>query len=215
MELHFFAKMQLTQTIQYMYIICKITKATKAHSLLIERKGKNTIMLGFLLVCSEIWINSINTHIIILIIEALDWCKYCFNAIPYSGKFSRITGYLRNIISECLVFVDKDRAIAPIRENIILEILYLAHSRKFSPTIRYVLLTEWPVSESSVIPPPRNPSGDVSVRIITILVSCYSIVSMLVVSTLFTVCVDCTLLYTVAAAGVECVLFENSSLDST
>ena len=49
-------------------------------------------------------------------------------------NFSRITGYSRNIIHEFLVFVDKDRAIVLIRENIIREILYLKHSRKFSPT---------------------------------------------------------------------------------
>ena len=38
-----------------------------------------------------------------------------------------------NIFHECLVFVDKDRVIALIREIIIREMLYLAHSRKISP----------------------------------------------------------------------------------
>ena len=49
--------------------------------------------------------------------------------LPYSGKvsrISRITGYLRKYV---LFFVDKDRAIAPNRENIFREMLYLTHSR--------------------------------------------------------------------------------------
>ena len=64
--------------------------------------------------------------------------------IPYSGKFSRekiFTNFennrlFANILSaNALFFVDKDRAIALIRENIIHEMLYVAHSRKF-PAIR-------------------------------------------------------------------------------
>ena len=42
--------------------------------------------------------------------------------ILYSGKVSREK-----------IFADKDRSIALIRENIIREILYLAHSQKVSP----------------------------------------------------------------------------------
>ena len=40
------------------------------------------------------------------------------------------------IIRECLVFAEKDRAIALIRENIIHQKLYLVHPRNFSPTIQ-------------------------------------------------------------------------------
>ena len=43
-------------------------------------------------------------------------------------NFRDLQAIRENIIRECLVFVDKDRAIALIRE-----MLYLAHSRKFSP----------------------------------------------------------------------------------
>ena len=66
----------------------------------------------------------------------------CSN-IPYSGKVSRekifanFANYRQfaKIFSANVLFsVDKDRAIALIRENIIREMLYLAHSRKFSPT---------------------------------------------------------------------------------
>ena len=62
--------------------------------------------------------------------------------VPYSGKFSRekIFANLANyrlfakiLSTNDLFSVDKDRAIALIRENIIREMLYLAHSRKFSP----------------------------------------------------------------------------------
>ena len=48
--------------------------------------------------------------------------------------FCELLAIRENIICKCLVFVDKDRAIVLIRENIICEMLYLAHSRTFSPT---------------------------------------------------------------------------------
>ena len=60
--------------------------------------------------------------------------------IPYSGKVSRekifanFANYrlFAKILSANVLFsVDEDRAIALIRENIIREMLYLAHSRKF------------------------------------------------------------------------------------
>ena len=61
------------------------------------------------------------------------------------SRVSRITGYYRllqaireNIIRECPVFVDKNRAIALIRENIISEMLRIREkfvSRNF-PAIR-------------------------------------------------------------------------------
>ena len=58
--------------------------------------------------------------------------------IPYSGKFSRekifANRLFAKILSANVLFsVDKDRAIALIRENIIREMLYLAHSRNFLP----------------------------------------------------------------------------------
>ena len=40
---------------------------------------------------------------------------------------------MKILSANVLFFVDKDRAIALIRENIIREMLYLAHSRKVSP----------------------------------------------------------------------------------
>ena len=53
----------------------------------------------------------------------------------FRGKYFRKFQAIReNIIQECLVYVDKDRAIALIRKNIIREMLYLVHSRKFSPS---------------------------------------------------------------------------------
>ena len=60
---------------------------------------------------------------------------HCKQEIPYSGKheFCELQAIRENIIHECFVFVDKDRTIALIRENIIREMLYLVHSRKFSP----------------------------------------------------------------------------------
>ena len=60
----------------------------------------------------------------------------------YSGKFSRekIFANFANcwlfakiLSANVLFFVDTDRAIALIRENIIREMLYLARSRKFFP----------------------------------------------------------------------------------
>ena len=51
-----------------------------------------------------------------------------------AGNFREELQAIREIIiiCECLVFVDKDRAIALIRKkNIIREMLYLVHSRKF------------------------------------------------------------------------------------
>ena len=50
-----------------------------------------------------------------------------------AGNFRELQAIRENIICECLVFVDKDRAIALTRKKIIREMLYLAHSRKFSP----------------------------------------------------------------------------------
>ena len=47
--------------------------------------------------------------------------------------FCELQAICENIIRECLAFVDKDRAIVLIREKIIREMLYLVHSRKFSP----------------------------------------------------------------------------------
>ena len=49
----------------------------------------------------------------------------------YFCEFRELQAIRESIIHECLVFVDKDRAIALIRENIIRKMLYLAHSRKF------------------------------------------------------------------------------------
>ena len=50
--------------------------------------------------------------------------------------------FWENFIHECLIIVDKDRAIALIRVNIIRKILHLARSRNFLlrkfPVIRYV-----------------------------------------------------------------------------
>ena len=70
--------------------------------------------------------------------------------IPYSGKFSRekifanfanYRLFAKVLSANVLLYVDKDRAIVLIRENIIREMLYLAHSRKFSPAkiSRYTL----------------------------------------------------------------------------
>ena len=62
--------------------------------------------------------------------------------LPYSGKFSRekffanfanYRLFAKILSANVLFFVDKDRAIAMIRENIIREMLYFVHSRKFSP----------------------------------------------------------------------------------
>ena len=68
------------------------------------------------------------------------------SVLSYSGKFcgrkflriSRITSYSRKYYQQMSCFVDKNRAIALIHENIIHEMLSLMHSRKFSPTIRYL-----------------------------------------------------------------------------
>ena len=76
----------------------------------------------------------------------LYYCILTVCKIPYSGKFSRekiFTNFAnyrlfaKILSANVLFFVDKDRAIALIRENIIREMLYLAHSRKFSPAKIY------------------------------------------------------------------------------
>ena len=55
-----------------------------------------------------------------------------FFSIPYSGReiFANYRLFAKILSANVLFFVDKDRAIALIREN---EMLYLAHSQKFSP----------------------------------------------------------------------------------
>ena len=69
--------------------------------------------------------------------------QFLFYILLYSGKFSRENIFVnfanyrlfaKISSANVLFYVDKDRAIALIRENIIHEMLYLAHSRKFSPT---------------------------------------------------------------------------------
>ena len=77
--------------------------------------------------------------------ERWDTLLICIDTvIPYGGKFSRekifmnFTNYrlfAKISSANVLFFFDKDRAIALIRENIIREMLCLAHSRKF-PAVR-------------------------------------------------------------------------------
>ena len=68
---------------------------------------------------------------------------FLFYILLYSGKFSRenIFANFANYrlfakisSANVLFYVDKDRAIALIRENIIRKMVYLTHSRKVSPT---------------------------------------------------------------------------------
>ena len=68
------------------------------------------------------------------------WIQMALNRTHtvYSGKFSRekifanCWLFAKILSANVLFFVDTDRAIALIRENIIREMLYLARSRKFS-----------------------------------------------------------------------------------
>ena len=69
--------------------------------------------------------------------------QFLFYILLYSGKFSRENIFVnfanyrlfaKISSANVLFYVDKDRTIALIRENIIREMLYLAHSRKVSLT---------------------------------------------------------------------------------
>ena len=55
--------------------------------------------------------------------------EYCIREILVGNFFRELQVICKK---NCLVLVDKDRSIALIRENIICEMLYLSHSRKFS-----------------------------------------------------------------------------------
>ena len=79
---------------------------------------------------------------------AVFWFAVQFQKLPYSGKFSRekinffanfanYRLFVKILSANVLFFVQKDRAIALIRENIICEMLYLVHSRK-NFAIRYL-----------------------------------------------------------------------------
>ena len=60
-------------------------------------------------------------------------------------EFRELKAIRDKYISQCLVLVEKDRPIALIRKNIIREIHYLAHLRKFSPAkiSRYTVSSLW------------------------------------------------------------------------
>ena len=76
--------------------------------------------------------------------QPIEWYLTTYRISGNFREFRELQAIRENIICECLVFVDKDRAIALIRENIIHEMLYLAHSQKFSPAkiSRYTVIIE-------------------------------------------------------------------------